>query len=55
VFIYVSTDDKEYAHYSKCYKSVRGYYISKEEYDTLKETEKVIYELQTLGINHCAA
>lgn len=55
VFIYVSTDDKKYAHYSKCYKSVRGYYISKEEYDTLRETEKVIYSLQTLGLNHCAA
>jgi hypothetical protein len=54
-FIYVSTDDKMYAHYSSCYKSVRGWYISKEEYYTLKETEKVIYELQTLGINHCAA
>ena len=55
VFIYVSTDDKKYAHYSKCYKSVRGYYISKEEYDTLRETEKIIYSLQTLGLNHCAA
>jgi hypothetical protein len=55
VFIYVSTDDKKYAHYPSCYKSVRGWYISKEEYDTLKETEKVIYELQTLGINHSAA
>ena len=55
VFVFTSKDDKKYAHYSACYKSVRGYYISKEEYDTLKETEKVIYELQTLGINHCAA
>jgi hypothetical protein len=55
LFIYVSTDDKKYAHYSACYKSVRGYYISKEEYDTLRETEKVIYSLQTLGLNHCAA
>ena len=54
-FVFTSKDDKKYAHYSACYKSVRGYYISKEEYDTLKETEKVIYELQTLGINHCAA
>lgn len=55
VFIYVSTDDKKYAHYPSCYKSVRGWYISKEEYDTLKETEKVIYQVQTLSINHYAA
>lgn len=54
-FVFTSKDDKKYAHYSACYKSVRGYYISKEEYDSLRETEKVIYSLQTLGINHCAA
>lgn len=55
VFIYTSTDDKTYAHYSQCHSSVRGYYISKEEYDQLKANENVIYAVQTLGISHCAA
>ena len=56
VFVFVSTDDKKYAHYTKCYSSVRGYYISKDEYNKLKETEKVIYSVQTLGVNqHQAA
>lgn len=51
-FVFVSTDDKKYAHYPACYRSARGCFISKEEYDTLKANEKVIFELQTLGISH---
>lgn len=54
-FVFTSEDDKAYAHYSQCHSAVRGYYISKNEYDTLKETEKVVYSSQTLGLKHCAA
>ena len=54
-FVFVSTDDKKYAHYTACYKSVRGYFISKKQYDTLKANEKVILEWQSLGIVRKAA
>lgn len=54
VFVYVSTDDKQYAHYSKCYRSVYGYYITKSEFDMLRNTEKLIYNTQTLSV-HVAA
>ena len=55
VFVFTSNDDKTYAHYSQCHSAVRGWYISKKEFDTLRETEKVIYSIQTLGLNHRAA
>lgn len=50
VFVYTSNDDKKYAHYATCYKSVRGWYISKEEFDTLRNTENLIFNMQTLGV-----
>lgn len=42
--IFTSTDDKAYAHYRECRKSVRGYYIDKEEYNHIKESENIIYQ-----------
>lgn len=51
VIIFTSTDDKKFAHYPKCQKSVRGYYITKDEYNAYKENEKI----ETLGIRHIAA
>jgi len=55
VIVYKSTDDKKFAHYTQCYKSVRGYYISKKEYDKIVETENVIHRFVTLSIKHTAA
>ena len=55
VFVFVSSDDKKYAHFAACHSGVRGYYISKEEFDSLRANENVIYAVQTLGINHRAA
>ena len=51
VFVFSSTDDKKYAHYTKCRKSVRGYYIDSDEFNNLRETENIIIQYQTLGIN----
>ena len=50
-FVFSSTDDKKYAHYTKCRKSVRGYYIDSDEFNNLRETENIIIQYQTLGIN----
>lgn len=55
VFVFMSTDDKKYAHYTKCRKSVRGYYIDFTEFDTLRETENIICSYQTLGVKRKAA
>jgi len=55
VFVFTSTDDKKYAHYPKCRKSVRGYYITKKEFDTLREKENIITNNQILGIKTKAA
>ena len=55
VVVYKSTDDKKFAHYAQCYKSVRGYYISKKEYESILETENVIHRFVTLGVKHNAA
>lgn len=54
-FIFVSTDDKKYAHYTKCYKGFRGYFIPENEFKTLRASEKLIYDMQTLGIKHKVA
>lgn len=48
VFVFTSTDDKKYAHYPKCHKSVRGRYITEEEFVTLRETENIITSQQIL-------
>jgi hypothetical protein len=55
VFVFTSTDDKKYAHYAKCRKSVRGYYITKKEFDTLRKRENIISHNQILGIKTKAA
>lgn len=43
VFVFTSTDDKKYAHFVKCRKSVRGYYIGFEEFNNLRNN-KVKYQ-----------
>ena len=48
-FMFTSTDDKRFAHCRECRKSMRGKYITKEEFDFFKETEDVFYRQQTLG------
>lgn len=57
VFVFTSTDDKKYAHYTKCRKSVSGYYISFDEFNRLRETENIINQCQTLAnkAKHMAA
>lgn len=50
-FMFTSTDDVKYAHYSECRRSIRGYYVSKEEFDAIREQSNIIYELQTLTVN----
>jgi hypothetical protein len=50
VFVFTSTDDKKYAHYPKCRKSVSGYFIGFDEFNNLKETESIIYHYKTLSI-----
>lgn len=51
LFIFESTDDKTYAHYPECRSRARGYEISKQDYDTLKKTENVIYQTITLSVH----
>ena len=48
LIVFTSTDDKKFAHYPKCRKGVRGYYVTEEEYNEYKQ-------YQTLGIRHIAA
>lgn len=55
VFVFRSTDDKTYAHFTQCYKSVRGYFISKQEFDHLRETTDIIVCSTTLGLKRKAA
>ena len=50
VFVYTSDDDKAYAHYSQCYRGVRGYYITKEEFDHARDNENVIFRTLTLSV-----
>jgi hypothetical protein len=35
-FMFTSNDDKLYAHFPKCTKGIRGYYITKAEYENLR-------------------
>ena len=53
--MFISTDDKKYAHYPKCRTSIRGYYIDFDEFNKLRETENIISHEQTLGIKTKAA
>lgn len=55
VIVFTSTDDKKFAHFPKCHKGVRGYYVTEEEYKTYKANEKILFQYQTLGIRHNAA
>lgn len=41
VFTFTSTDNRKYAKYTNCRKSVRGYYITKAEYENLKTEHKL--------------
>ena len=51
-FVFTSTDDKKYAHYTKCRKSVSGYYIDFDEFNRLRETENIVNQY---NIKHQAA
>ena len=51
-FVFTSTDDKKYAHYTKCRKSVRGYYIDFDEFNKLRETENIVNQY---NVKHQAA
>ena len=55
VIVFTSTDDKKFAHFPKCRKGVRGYYVTEEEYKAYKTNEKILFQYQTLGIRHTAA
>ena len=55
VYVYISSDDVKYAHYRTCYRSIRGYYIDKAEFDVLRGSENLVYNIQTLGIGGHAA
>lgn len=55
VVVVESTNDKAYAHMTQCYRSVRGCYINREQYNEVLRTEKVLYRFVTLGIRHDAA
>jgi hypothetical protein len=48
-YIFKSTDDKRFAHCTECRKSVRGEYISKQQFDAQREKENVIRQFMTLG------
>lgn len=52
VFVFTSTDDKKYAHYTKCRKSVSGYYIGFDEFNRLRETENIVNQY---NVKHQAA
>lgn len=43
-FIFISCDDKAFAHFPACRSSIRGGFISKEEFDRRLREENVIYE-----------
>ena len=43
IIVIVSTDDKKYATYTKCYKAIRGMCVGKDEYEKMK-SEKIIYQ-----------
>ena len=55
VIVFTSTDDKKFAHFPKCHKGVRGFYVTEEEYNRYKTNEKILFQNQTLGISHTAA
>ncbi len=55
VFVYVSKDDKKYAHYPQCYKSVRGWYIDHTEFEKLRTQEKIIFSYTMLQLKRNAA
>jgi hypothetical protein len=44
--IYTSTNDIEYSRYALCRSSIRGFYISEEEYDRVISEEKILFDLR---------
>ena len=55
-FIFVSDDDKTFAHYCKCRGSIRGWHIDEETFNLYRECGgTLVYNEQTLSINHSAA
>ena len=47
--IFTSTDDKTYANYRECRRSVRGWFVEQEDYEFAKRCENVIYQMETLS------
>ena len=55
-FIFVTDDDKSFAHYTKCRGRIRGFYIDEETFNLYRECGgTLVYNTQTLSINHSAA
>ena len=54
-YIFKTTDDKAFAHYRECRKSVRGWFIDKEMFDLYRETQDLIYTTEVLSVKHTAA
>lgn len=55
-FIFVTDDDKTFAHYCKCRGSIRGWYIDEETFNLYRECGgTLVYNKQTLSNNHSAA
>ena len=54
-YFFTSTDDKRFAHYSSCRKSIRGFYISEEVFNEQRAKENIIKAFQTLSITNEAA
>lgn len=48
-YIFKSTDDKRFAHYPECRGGVRGYYISREEFEAQRAKETLIANYQSLS------
>lgn len=55
IIVFASTDDKKFAHFPKCYRRVRGFYVTEEDYKAYKANEKILFQYQTSGIRHNAA
>lgn len=55
-FIFVTDDDKSFAHYTKCRGRIRGFYIDEETFNFYRECGgTLVYNTQTLSNNHSAA
>ena len=42
--IFTSSDDKTYAHYRACRRSIRGFYTTEEDYNYIKNNENILFD-----------